>query len=66
MRNAPASVEIDLQVDENLVEETLDMIEAFLDSLGHIGLIRTAHIRVEDHLPGIVDVNGPMLTDVVQ
>ena len=66
MRNAPACVEIDLQLDDDVLEETLEIIESFLDSLGHIGLIRTAHICVEDVSHEIVDLNGPMLTGMVQ
>ena len=48
MRNAPARIEIDLQVDEEVLEETLDIIESFLDDLGQLTLVRSAHICVED------------------
>ena len=66
MRNAAACVEIDLQIDDDVLEDTLDIIESFLDNLGHIGLIRTAQICIEDGFYGAADLSGPMLTEMVQ
>ena len=66
MRNAPARIEIDLQVDEEVLEETLDIIESFLDDLGHLTLIRSAHICVEDDSREHVDLSGPMPTEMIQ
>ena len=66
MKNDPVSVAIELQVDGDGLEETLGIIESLLDSLGHIGLIRTAHISVEEDSLEALDLSGPMLTEMVQ
>ena len=52
--------------ERRILKKIEDILESFLDSISHIGLIRTAHIRVEAEPDGIVDLRRPMLTEMVQ
>lgn len=66
MRKAVTSVEIDIQVDSERLDDTLALLEWFLDRVEARGLIECAHLAVADRSDEAVDAWGKMLTDKLQ
>ena len=63
---AVTRVEIELQIDEEILDESLEVLEALLDGMAGHDLIKCAHIYVESEPLVSADLWGPMLTQAVQ
>ena len=63
---AVTRVEIEVQIDEELLDDSLEVLETLLDEMAGRGLIRCAHIYVESEPQVAADLSGPMLTEAVQ
>ena len=63
---AVTRVEIEVQIDEQLLDDSLEVLETLLDGMAGRGLIKCAHIYVESEPQVSADLWGPMLTEAVQ
>ena len=63
---AVTRVEIELLIDEQILDESLEVLEALLDGIAGYGLISCAHIYIESEPSVSPDLWGPMLTQTVQ
>ena len=66
MMKGITTVQIDIQVDEDILDGSLEVLEALLDGMAARGLIRCAHIYIESETQVATDSWGPMLTATVQ
>ena len=66
MKKALITVTVEIQIDPEILDDSLDVLECLLDEMTNDGMIECGHIDADAHTHNSSALWGPLLTKTVQ